>query len=70
MSIETARSLLARANTAGAISVSDPSHAPGMPCPAVTVGHGPNGTMIAGSGGCAASSGRGVRGGGSSSAKN
>src|SRR5450631_2917385 len=72
MSIETARSLDARAKIAGSISSPSGSHAPWMPCPTGTVGHGPNGTMIAGAGShgrCSACAG-GSSGGGSSSAKN
>jgi hypothetical protein len=47
MSIEIAHSREARANRRGASSSPDASHAPGMPSPTPTVGHGPNGTMIA-----------------------
>jgi hypothetical protein len=48
MSIETALSREARANRHGSSSSPGPSHAPGMRSPAGTVGHRPNGTMIAG----------------------
>ena len=68
--IETARSSPARAKIADSISRPGSSHAPAMPSLAGTVGHAPNGTMIAGSltsRGCA---GAVSAGGGSSSSKN
>ncbi len=75
MSIETAVSLEARATSCGLSSLPSGSQAAGMPQPAGTVGHGPNGTMIAGSGagrGCLAGRGggeEGLAGSGSSASK-
>ena len=72
MSIETAVSREARANRRGSSSLPGPSHAPGMPSPAGTVGHRPNGTMIAatGSDDAGAASAGDSAGGGSSTSKN